>query len=116
MESESTLIPKSTASQPESPKEEAAKVGETSACKEPISAENRVVESPKPAPTSSEVVDGDFLTAPQLARKLNVSLKAIRKWSLSGRLMYVKMGRLVRYYWPEIEKRLLTGRLLSEKE
>jgi hypothetical protein len=67
------------------------------------------------SPSVAETVTGDFLTAPQLAQKLNVSLKAVRKWSLSGKLMYVKMGRLVRYYWPDIEKRLLTGRLLVER-
>lgn len=116
MENESVVSPESTVNQPESPKEEVTKVGEVSACTEPLPPESREAESQEFIRPVSEVIDGDYLTAPQLARKLNVSLKAIRKWSISRRLMYVKMGRLVRYYWPEIEKRLLTGRLLAEKE
>ena len=113
MENESIPTPESAVSKPESPKEEAAKVAEVSASAESISAKSGLAESPEPTPRVNELVDGDFLTAPQLARKLNVSLKAIRKWSLSGKLMCVKMGRLVRYNWPEIEKRLLTGKLLT---
>jgi len=55
----------------------------------------------------------EFLTGKQLAGKLNVSLKAVIKWTAARRLPYVKMGRVNRYPRIEIEKRLLSGQLLS---
>ena len=57
----------------------------------------------------------EYLNAVQLSRKLNVSLKVVRKWTQARRLPYVKMGRLNRYPRVEIERRLLSGSLLLEK-
>jgi hypothetical protein len=56
----------------------------------------------------------DFLTAPELAAKLNVSLKSIVNWTQARRLPIIKMGRINRYPWQEIQKRLLSGNLLFE--
>lgn len=58
--------------------------------------------------------ESDFLTAEQLATKLNVSKKSITKWTLARRLPRVKMGKATRYYRPEIEKRIKNGSLLTE--
>ena len=57
----------------------------------------------------------DFLTAPELAAKLNVSLKSVINWTQARRLPVIKMGRVNRYPRIEIEKRLLSGRLLLDK-
>ena len=60
-------------------------------------------------------IESDFLTAPELAAKLNVSLKSIVNWTQARRLPCIKMGRVNRYPRVEIEKRLLSGNLLLDK-
>jgi len=112
MENESVQNQDTASSQPKDRQNGTGKLSDLLTNLEPASTPSSAT---GPSPLVAEAASGDFLTAPQLAQKLNVSLKAIRKWSLSGRLMYVKMGRLVRYSWPDIEKRLLTGRLLVER-
>ncbi len=57
----------------------------------------------------------DYLTAPELATKLNVSLKSVINWTQARRLPVIKMGRVNRYPRVEIEKRLLSGSLLFDK-
>lgn len=62
------------------------------------------------------VVDGEceFLTPQQLADKCNVSLKFVQKHTATRRLPgATKMGRLWRYRRTDVEKRLLSGRLLA---
>lgn len=113
MENASVQIDETASSQHQNQPDGSPKLSDLLTRLEPVSTPNS--NATGPSPLVAETVPGDFLTAPQLAQKLNVSLKAIRKWSLSGKLMYVKMGRLVRYNWPEIERRLLTGRLLVER-
>jgi excisionase family DNA binding protein len=68
---------------------------------------NDLKENEKPEP--------EYLDAPQLAAKLNVSLKSVINWTQARRLPFVKMGRVNRYPRNEIEKRLLSGRLLIDK-
>jgi excisionase family DNA binding protein len=55
----------------------------------------------------------EYLTGKQLAGKLNVSRKAVVKWTAAHRLPCCKMGRVWRYPSNEINKRLLGGQLLS---
>lgn len=59
-------------------------------------------------------IESEYLTAQQLATKLNMSLKAIVNWTQARRLPAVKMGRVWRYPRYEIEKRLLSGKLLID--
>jgi excisionase family DNA binding protein len=66
-------------------------------------------------PTLAIQQEPEYLSARQLAEKLNVSLKAVVKWTQARRLPFVKMGRMNRYPRVEIEKRLLSGRLLFDK-
>jgi hypothetical protein len=61
-------------------------------------------------------LEPDFLTALELAVKLNVSLKSIINWTQAHRLPIIKMGRINRYPRIEIEKRLLSGSLLLDKK
>jgi hypothetical protein len=65
-----------------------------------------------PDPTGPEP---EYLTPRQLAGKVNVSLKAVTKWTAARRLPCCKMGRVWRYPVREIEKRLLSGNLLYDK-
>jgi hypothetical protein len=59
----------------------------------------------------------EYLTGKQLAGKINVSLKAVVKWTAARRLPGAyKMGRVWRYQWREIEKKLLSGNLLYDKK
>jgi hypothetical protein len=60
-------------------------------------------------------IEPDYLTAPELATKLNVSLKSVINWTQARRLPVIKMGRVNRYPRVEIEKRLLSGNLLYDK-
>ena len=56
----------------------------------------------------------EYLTAKQLAKKLNMSIKSITKWTAQHRIPgAVKMGYHWRYSSTEISKRLLSGQLLS---
>ncbi len=58
----------------------------------------------------------EYLTGKQLAGKLNVSIKAVVKWTAAHRLPGAyKIGRVWRYQWREIEKKLLSGSLLFDK-
>ena len=60
--------------------------------------------------------DPEYLSAPELAEKLNVSLKSVINWTQARRLPCIKMGRINRYPRVEIEKRLLSGRLLIDRQ
>ena len=55
----------------------------------------------------------EYLTPRQLAGKVNVSLKAVVKWTAARRIPCVKVGYHWRYPSVEINKRLLSGHLLS---
>ena len=59
--------------------------------------------------------ESDFYSPRQLAVKCNVSIKAVTNWTQDRRLPCVKMGRVWRYPIIEIEKRLLNGNLLFNK-
>ncbi len=44
----------------------------------------------------------ELLTTEQVAVRLNVAIKTVRKWRYEGQLLVVKVGkRLVRYKWWE---------------
>lgn len=59
-------------------------------------------------------LETEYLTAKQLAKKLNMSIKSIAKWTAQRRIPgAVKMGYHWRYSSAEISKRLLSGQLLS---
>lgn len=55
----------------------------------------------------------EYLNAAQLARKIGVSVKAVQKWTAQRRIPSVKCGYHWRYPSVEINKRLLSGCLLS---
>lgn len=57
--------------------------------------------------------DSDFLTAPQLATKIKMSIAFVEKYTHSHRLPgMVRMGRFWRYRIADVEKQLLTGQIL----
>jgi hypothetical protein len=57
--------------------------------------------------------DSEFLTAPQLAAKIHMSVAFVEKYTQSHRLPgMVKMGRFWRYRLIDVEKQLLTGQIL----
>jgi hypothetical protein len=55
----------------------------------------------------------EYLDAARLAKKLSVSVKAIQKWTGQHRIPCTKVGYRWRYPSNEINKRLLSGQLLS---
>ena len=58
----------------------------------------------------------EYFNADELASKLGVTVKAVRRWTALRRLPgIVRLGyRTVRYRATDIEKALLTGRLLTD--
>jgi hypothetical protein len=65
---------------------------------------------------SGTIPDGsDFISPKQLATRLSMSLKWVEKQTQARRMPgQVKMGRVWRYHWVEVQKRMLTGQLLLE--
>ena len=62
---------------------------------------------------NSDLKEMEFLTARQLAKTFNLSLKSIVRWTQEGRVPgQTKFGRVWRYDRNEIEKRLLSGNFL----
>jgi predicted DNA-binding transcriptional regulator AlpA len=60
--------------------------------------------------------ENEYLSAEQLAKKLSVSPKSVRKWTQKRKLPgVVRLGkRCIRYRLVDIEKRLLSGELLLD--
>lgn len=71
---------------------------------------------PIPLPILDGVEPGSLLTPRQLAQRLNISLKWVEKHTQERRIPgQVKVGRVWRYEWVEIEKRIVAGKILLEK-
>ncbi len=64
-------------------------------------------------PETKEAGEPEYLTAAQVARKLSVSVQAVHKWTWQKRIPSVKCGYHWRYPSIELNKRLLSGQLLS---
>lgn len=58
----------------------------------------------------------EYMTARQLAGKINCSIKAVQKWTAQRRIPCVKIGYHWRYPVVDINKRLLSGQLVSPVE
>ncbi len=59
---------------------------------------------------------GSLITPKQLAERLGISLKWVEKHTQERRIPgQVKVGRVWRYEWVEIQKRIITGEILLEK-
>lgn len=57
-----------------------------------------------------------LLTPKELASKLNMSMKWVEKHTQSRRIPgQVKVGRVWRYDWVEVQRRMLTGQVLLER-
>jgi excisionase family DNA binding protein len=65
--------------------------------------------------TTTTTSEPEYLTARQLAQKVNVSLKAVQKWTTQRRVPCVKVGYHWRYPSLAINKRLLSGQLLTPR-
>jgi len=61
-----------------------------------------------------QAAEPEYLTARQLAGKVNVSLKAVTKWTAARRLPCCKMGRVWRYPCGKLKSGLF-GNLLYDK-
>ena len=64
-------------------------------------------------PFAPDAGEPEYMTAAQLARKLSVSLGAVQKWTMQRRIPATKCGYHWRYPSNEINKRLLSGCLLT---
>ena len=64
-----------------------------------------------------ETTEKEFFDSRELSEYLNVSRRSVEKWR-GQRLIpgAVKIGRVFRFRRVEIEKRLLSGRLLLDKK
>lgn len=56
-----------------------------------------------------------FLSPEQLANKLNMSIKWVEKHTQEHRIPgQVKVGRVWRYNWIEVQKRMISGQVLLD--
>ena len=53
----------------------------------------------------------DYISVNELAQRLNLAPKTIRNWISAKKLTPTKMGGAVRFYWPDIQRRLLSKSL-----
>ena len=63
---------------------------------------------------SSAVIDGagdGLLNKRQLAIKLGISKRTCDAWMKAKRLPYVKLGKSVRFYWPDVLEKLQAFRV-----
>lgn len=73
-----------------------------------------------PHSIGSQPYDGgnpdSLLTPRELAGRLNMSLKWVEKHTQDRRIPgQVKVGRVWRYAWVEVQKRIIAGKILLEK-
>lgn len=60
-------------------------------------------------------IDEVLLTPRELANRLHISLKWVEKQTQNRRIPgQVKVGRVWRYSWVEIQRRMLSGQILLE--
>jgi len=57
------------------------------------------VESPTPDPNG-------FLTKRELAVRLKMTVRTVENWQRRGILPYMKIGKVVRFHWPEVIQHL----------
>lgn len=50
-----------------------------------------------------------LLTVPQAAQRLNVTCACIRRWCLERKIATVKLGRLIRVPYSEVERLVNSG-------
>ncbi len=58
----------------------------------------------------------ELYTPPEMAALCRVPMRTIEKWIFEKRLPVVRVGRLVRFPRVEIQKRILSGKLLFDKK
>lgn len=58
-----------------------------------------------PAPPA-DLEDSAFLDKRQLAARLNMTVRTIENWQKRGILPYIRIGKVVRFHWPEVVQQL----------
>lgn len=54
-------------------------------------------------------MDGSFLSANEIARRLSVTPLSVYRWARMGRIRPVRIGRLLRFPQEEVERFLVSG-------
>jgi excisionase family DNA binding protein len=55
--------------------------------------------------------DDALLTKRELAPRLNCSVRTVDDWMRKGRLPYIKLGKSVRFRWPDVLAKLAEFRV-----
>lgn len=62
------------------------------------------------------LIDEPFIDKAEVCRRLHMRARTVDTWMKNGRLVYYKMGKLVRFKWSEIEAHLAkTCRVVNEE-
>lgn len=61
----------------------------------------------------------EWIDAPEVARRFNIGLRTLARWTRHHKLPHIKAGRLVRYNWADLQKavkdRFGIGNSIEEK-
>ena len=63
---------------------------------------------------NSAIVDGasdGLLDKPELAAKLRISKRTVSAWMKKRRLPFIKIGKTVRFRWPDVLEKLQSFRV-----
>ena len=55
-------------------------------------------------------MQNDFLTAKQLAKRLNLSPETIKKWAIRGKIPHIRISpKVLRFDWQKVKETLQGG-------
>lgn len=66
-----------------------------------------------PLATVSTLAD-ELLTKLELARQLKTSTRTVEEWQQHAALPFIKIGNIVRFYWPDVIAHLRTHYLVCQ--
>jgi len=55
-----------------------------------------------PTPIRVESADHELLDKTETAKRLKISTRCLDEWMRSGRVVYLKIGKTVRFRWPDV--------------
>jgi excisionase family DNA binding protein len=66
--------------------------------------------------TTNEPQEEGFVNKADLAKRLGLKNRTIDNWMNAGFIPYMKIGKTVRFYWPEVKKSLLKLQIIKGED
>jgi hypothetical protein len=83
----------------------------TPSTSKPTAAKKESAPAMPPPPVKSAASD-ELLTKLELARKFKTSTRTVEEWQQHAALPFIKIGNIVRFYWPDVITHLRTHYLV----